>query len=71
MTCTRTELLHTSRSFIGTFPPRSTEVVSYPRDTAKAYADYTGYVGQLSHRVQHFMTVNEFDSFTNLGYSNT
>ena len=39
------------------------------RDTAKAYADYTGYVaGQLSDRVQHFMTVNEFDSFTNLGY---
>ncbi|MGB8031967.1 MAG: GH1 family beta-glucosidase [Terracidiphilus sp.] len=39
------------------------------RDTAKAYADYAGYVAQqLSDRVRHFMTVNEFDSFTNLGY---
>jgi beta-glucosidase len=39
------------------------------RDTAKAFADYAGYVArQLSGRVQHFMTVNEFDSFTNLGY---
>ena len=39
------------------------------RDTAKAFADYAGYVaGQLSDRVQHFMTINEFDSFTNLGY---
>ena len=35
------------------------------RDTAKAYADYAGYVArQLSDRVQHFMTMNEFDSFT-------
>lgn len=39
------------------------------RDTAKAFADYAGYVArQLSDRVKHFMTVNEFDSFTNLGY---
>ncbi|HVN94455.1 MAG TPA: GH1 family beta-glucosidase [Terracidiphilus sp.] len=39
------------------------------RDTAKAFADYAGYVaGKLSDRVQHFMTINEFDSFTNLGY---
>jgi beta-glucosidase len=39
------------------------------RDTAKAYADYAGYVArQLSDRVQRFMTINEFDSFTNLGY---
>jgi beta-glucosidase len=39
------------------------------RDTAKAYADYAGYVArQLSDRVRHFMTINEFDSFTNLGY---
>jgi beta-glucosidase len=39
------------------------------RDTAKAFADYAGYVArQFSDRVQHFMTVNEFDSFTNLGY---
>jgi beta-glucosidase len=40
------------------------------RDTAKAYADYAGYVArQLSDRVQHFMTMNEFDSFTTLGYN--
>ena len=39
------------------------------RDTAKAFADYAGYVArQLSDRVQHFMTMNEFDSFTDLGY---
>lgn len=39
------------------------------RDTAKAFADYAGYVAaNLSDRVQHFMTINEFDSFTNLGY---
>lgn len=39
------------------------------RDTAKAFADYAGYVaGKLSDRVHHFMTINEFDSFTNLGY---
>ncbi len=39
------------------------------RDTAKAYAGYAGYVaGQLADRVQHFMTTNEFSSFTDLGY---
>jgi beta-glucosidase len=39
------------------------------RDTAKAFADYAGYVaGELADRVHHFMTINEFDSFTNLGY---
>jgi beta-glucosidase len=39
------------------------------RDTALAYADYAGFVaGQLADRVHHFMTINEFDSFTNLGY---
>jgi beta-glucosidase len=39
------------------------------RDTAKAFADYAGYVaGQLSDRVHHFMTTNEFSSFTDLGY---
>ena len=39
------------------------------RDTAKAFADYAGYVaGQLADRVHHFMTINEFDCFTDLGY---
>jgi beta-glucosidase len=39
------------------------------RDTSKAYADYAGYVArQLSDRVHHFMTINEFHSFTDLGY---
>jgi beta-glucosidase len=39
------------------------------RDTAKAFADYAGYVTrQLSDRVHHFMTINEFQCFTDLGY---
>jgi beta-glucosidase len=39
------------------------------RETAQAFADYAGYVArQLSDRVQHFMTTNEFASFTDLGY---
>ena len=40
------------------------------RATALAFADYAGYVArQLSDRVRHFMTVNEFFSFIDLGYS--
>ncbi len=39
------------------------------RSTAMAYADYAGYVTRnLSDRVQHFMTTNEFGCFTDLGY---
>jgi beta-glucosidase len=39
------------------------------RDTAKAFADYAGYVTKrLSDRVSHFMTTNEFTCFTDLGY---
>jgi beta-glucosidase len=39
------------------------------RDTAKAFADYAAYVtGRLSDRVKHFMTINEFTCFTDLGY---
>ena len=39
------------------------------RDTAKAFADYAGYVaGQLSDRVHNFFTMNEFSSFIDLGY---
>jgi beta-glucosidase len=39
------------------------------RDTAKAFADYAGYVSrQLSDRVQHFFTTNEFVCFTDLSY---
>jgi beta-glucosidase len=39
------------------------------RDTAKAYADYAGYVAKhLSDRVNHFFTINEFECFTDLGY---
>ncbi len=41
------------------------------RDTAKAFADYAGYTaGKLSDRVQHFMTMNEIRTFTELGYGN-
>jgi beta-glucosidase len=39
------------------------------KDTAKAFADYAGYVaGQLSDRVKHFFTINEFRSFVEGGY---
>src|ERR1043166_2760097 len=39
------------------------------RDTAKAFADYAGYIaGQLSDRVRQFMTTNELSSFVDLGY---
>jgi beta-glucosidase len=39
------------------------------RDTAKAFADYAGYVAErLSDRVKHFFTMNEFSSFIDLGY---
>jgi beta-glucosidase len=39
------------------------------RDTAKAFADYAGYIaGQLSDRASHFFTINEFFSFVDIGY---
>jgi beta-glucosidase len=39
------------------------------RDTAKAFADYAGYVTKrISDCVHHFMTTNEFTCFTDLGY---
>jgi beta-glucosidase len=39
------------------------------RATALAFADYAGYVArQLSDRVHHFMTTNEFICFTDLSY---
>ena len=39
------------------------------RDTALAFAGYAGYVSrQLSDRVHHFMTTNEFSCFTDLSY---
>jgi beta-glucosidase len=39
------------------------------RDTATAFADYAGYISkQLSDRVGHFFTINEFESFTDSGY---
>jgi beta-glucosidase len=39
------------------------------RDTAKAFADYAGYVaGQLSDRVKRFFTINEFFSFVDIGH---
>jgi beta-glucosidase len=38
-------------------------------DTAKAFADYAGYIGgKLSDRVQHFFTLNEAATFIKLGY---
>jgi beta-glucosidase len=39
------------------------------QDTAKAFADYAGYVAhELSDRVTHFATINEFRSFVEGGY---
>ena len=39
------------------------------RDTAKAFADYAGFMaGKLSDRVHNFMTVNELRCFTDQGY---
>jgi beta-glucosidase len=39
------------------------------RDTAKAFADYAGYIaGQLSDRASHFFTINEFFSFVDIGH---
>ncbi len=39
------------------------------RDTAKAFADYAGFLtGRLSDRVHRFMTTNEFLCFTDLSY---
>ena len=39
------------------------------RDTAKAFADYAGYVAEkLSDRVRHFFTINEFRSFVDMGH---
>jgi beta-glucosidase len=40
------------------------------RATAQAFADYAGYTaGQLSDRIQHWMTINEFDSYIDAGYA--
>ncbi|MBD8899976.1 GH1 family beta-glucosidase [Rhodanobacter sp. DHG33] len=42
------------------------------RDTAKAFADYAGYMaGQLDGRVRHFMTMNEISTFIGNGYGST
>ena len=39
------------------------------RDTAKAFADYAGYVAEkLGDRVRHFFTINEFRSFVDGGH---
>ena len=39
------------------------------RDTAKAFADYAGYVaGKLSDRVGRFFTINEFFSIVDIGH---
>jgi beta-glucosidase len=39
------------------------------RDTARAFADYAGYMAdKLSDRVHHFFTINEFRSFVDMGH---
>jgi beta-glucosidase len=39
------------------------------RDTAKAFADYAGFVSaKLSDRIRHFFTLNELATFVELGY---
>ena len=40
-------------------------------DTCKAFADYCGYTSRaLNDRISNFMTMNELDSFIELGYGN-
>jgi beta-glucosidase len=39
------------------------------RETSKAFADYAGYVAKnLSDRVRHFFTLNEFQNFVDMGH---
>jgi len=39
------------------------------KETAKAFADYAGYVAeQLGDRIKHFFTINEFATFVETGY---
>lgn len=39
------------------------------RDTAKAFADYAGYIAEkLSDRIRHFFTINEFHTFVDMGH---
>jgi beta-glucosidase len=39
------------------------------RDTAKAFADYAGFIaGKLQDTVKHFITVNELSTFLDVGY---
>ena len=41
------------------------------RDTAKAFADYAGFIaGKLQGTVKHYMTTNEISTFIELGYGN-
>ncbi len=41
------------------------------RDTAKAFADYAGFIaGKLQPHLKHIMTTNEISTFTELGYGN-
>ena len=41
------------------------------RATSEAFAEYAGYTaGKLSDRIGHFMTTNEINTFTSLGYGN-
>jgi Glycosyl hydrolase family 1 len=37
-------------------------------DSAKAFADYVGYVGKLGDRIRHFFTLNEIRTFVELSY---
>ena len=41
------------------------------RDTANAFADYSGYVAEkLGDRIRHYFTINEFTVFVEFGYAN-
>ena len=45
------------------------ELLAAGIETAKAFADYAGYVAeQLGDRVKHYLTINEFASFVEGGY---
>ena len=69
------ELLETvssrSRRFITGICRRRSRIAGgwQSRDTAKAFADYAGYVSaKLSDRVRHFFTINELSTFVELGH---
>ena len=69
--CSPTASSRSPRSITGTCRSRCRIAAGgwESRDTAKAFADYAGYVAErLTDRVKHIFTINEFGAFVELGY---